>query len=123
VNQKMNDDYEIIDKNEKEKIMGVLTGTAKVGEVLAGFTQLSITPQDMTSPVALQMAISRIYETMTKAVEAGPKKKFVAEVRFNDSMGNQIVMALDLGQQLPPFVNKDVKARILVELYEDAPAP
>ncbi len=119
----MNDDYEIIDKSEKEKVMGVLTGTAKVGEVLAGFTQLSITPQDMTSPVALQMAISRIYETMTKAVEAGPKKKFVAEVRFNDSMGNQIVMALDLGQQLPPFVNKDVKARILVELYEDAPAP
>ncbi|HPC27217.1 MAG TPA: hypothetical protein P5168_00780 [Candidatus Methanomethylicus sp.] len=119
----MNDDYEIIDKSEKEKVMGVLTGTAKVGEVLAGFTQLSITPQDMTSPVALQMAISRIYETMTKAVEAGPKKKFVAEVRFNDSMGNPIVMALDLGQQLPPFVNKDVKARILVELYEDAPAP
>jgi len=56
----MNGDYEIIDKIEIEKVMGVLTGTAKVGEVLAGFTQLSITPQDMTSPVALQMAISRI---------------------------------------------------------------
>ncbi len=117
----MNDDYEIVEKNDR--VMGVLSGTAKVGEVLAGFTQLSITPQDMTSPVALQMAISRIYETMTKAVEAGPKKKYVAEVKFADSMGNPIVMALDLGIKVPPFVNKEVKARVLIELYEDTPTP
>lgn len=123
VKKMTDDDYEIIEKNEKQKVMGVLMGTAKVGEVLAGFTQLAITPQDMTSPVALQMAISRIYEVMTKAVESGPKKKFVAEVKFNDSMGNPITMALDLGQKLPPFVNKEVKAKVLVELYEDPPAP
>lgn len=117
----MNDDYEIVEKNDK--VIGVLSGTAKVGEILAGFTQLSITPQDMTSPVALQMAISRIYETMTKAVEAGPKKKYVAEVKFTDSMGNPIVMALDLGDKVPPFMNKEVKARVLIELYEDSQAP
>jgi len=96
-------------------------GTAKVGEVLAGFTQLSITPSGYDEPGRAADGDKQDYEAMTKAVESGPKKKFVAEVKFNDSMGNPITMALDLGQKLPPFVNKEVKARILVELYEDSP--
>jgi len=113
-----------IDPDYKEnKVIGILNGTAKVGEILAGFTQLAITPQDMTSPIALQMAISRIYETMTKAVESGPKKKFVAEVKLTDSMGNPVVLAMDLGEKTPPFVNKEVKARVLIELYEEIANP
>ena len=114
----MNGDYEIIDKNEKEKVMGVLTVPQRWARCWRGSLSCRSRPGH-DEPVALQMAISRIYETMTKAVEAGPKKKFVAEVRFNDSMGNPIVMALDLGQHAP-FVNKMSK-RGSVELYEDAP--
>ncbi|MEM3365548.1 MAG: hypothetical protein QXM93_03905, partial [Candidatus Methanomethyliaceae archaeon] len=67
----------------------------------------------------LQMAISRIYEAMTKAIASGPKKKYVAEVRFTDSLGNPVVLALDLGERMPPFTNKEVRARILIELFED----
>jgi len=107
-----------VDK-DKEKSIGIFNGSAKVGEVLAGFTQVAITPQDMSSPIALQMALSRIYEAMTKVVETGPKKKFVAEVRFTDSMGNPVVFALDLGDKMPHFTSNEVKARILVELYEE----
>ncbi|MBC7113121.1 MAG: hypothetical protein H5T34_03760 [Candidatus Methanomethyliales bacterium] len=103
----------------EEKTIGIFNGTAKIGEVLAGFSQLTLTPQDLTSPVALQMAISRIYEAMTKAVASGPKKKYVAEVRFTDSLGNPVVLALDLGERMPPFTNKEVRARILIELFED----
>ncbi|MDH5810883.1 MAG: hypothetical protein QXO54_05575 [Candidatus Methanomethylicaceae archaeon] len=102
-----------------EKTIGIFNGTAKIGEILAGFSQLTLTPQDMTSPVALQMAISRIYEAMTKAIASGPKKKYVAEVRFTDSLGNPVVLALDLGERMPPFTNKEVRARILIELFED----
>ncbi|MCQ8892962.1 MAG: hypothetical protein NQU41_06230 [Candidatus Methanosuratincola sp.] len=107
-----------VDK-DKEKSIGIFNGSAKVGEVLAGFTQVAITPQDMSSPIALQMALSRIYEAMTKVVETGPKKKFIAEVRFTDSMGNPVVFALDLGDKMPHFTSNEVKARILVELYEE----
>uniref|UniRef100_A0A7J3V095 Uncharacterized protein n=1 Tax=Candidatus Methanosuratincola petrocarbonis (ex Vanwonterghem et al. 2016) TaxID=1867261 RepID=A0A7J3V095_9CREN len=107
-----------VDK-DKEKNIGIFNGSAKVGEVLAGFTQVAITPQDMSSPIALQMALSRIYEAMTKVVETGPKKKFIAEVRFTDSMGNPVVFALDLGDKMPHFTSNEVKARILVELYEE----
>ncbi|MCQ5362240.1 MAG: hypothetical protein NO515_00995 [Candidatus Methanomethylicia archaeon] len=103
----------------EEKTIGIFNGTAKIGEILAGFSQLTLTPQDLTSPVALQMAISRIYEAMTKAVASGPKKKYVAEVRFTDSLGNPVVLALDLGERMPPFTNKEVRARILIELFED----
>jgi hypothetical protein len=110
----------IVPEDKENKTIGIFNGTAKVGEILSGFTQLAITPQDMTSPVALQMAISRIYEAMTKAVASGPKKKYMAEVRFTDSMGNQVTMALDLGEKMPPFINKEVKARILIELFEES---
>jgi hypothetical protein len=113
----------IVPENKEHKsVGGVFTGTAKVGEVLAGFSQVALTQQDLTSPVAMQMAMSRIYEAMTKAVESGPKRKFVAEVKFVDSMGNPVVLALDLGDKTPPFMNKDVKARILIELTEDQPS-
>ncbi|MGQ9760082.1 MAG: hypothetical protein ACUVQ5_05910 [Candidatus Methanomethylicaceae archaeon] len=104
-----------------EKNIGIFNGTAKIGEILAGFNQLTLTPQDMTSPVALQMAISRIYEAMTKVIASGPKKKYVAEVRFIDSLGNPVVLALDLGEKMPHFTKQEVKARILIELFEESP--
>jgi hypothetical protein len=105
--------------NREGRAVGIFNGTAKVGDVLSGFTQIALTPQDLTSPIAMQMAMSRIYEAMTKAVEGGPKKKFIAEVRFSDSMGNPVVLALDLGEKMPTFTKNEVKARILVELFED----
>ncbi|MEJ5292907.1 MAG: hypothetical protein WHS82_04835 [Candidatus Methanosuratincola sp.] len=110
-------------EKEREKSIGIFNGSAKVGEILSGFTQVAITPQDMTSPIALQMALSRIYEAMTKVVETGPKKKFIAEVRFNDSMGNPVAFALDLGEKVPMFTSNEVKARIMVELYEENTSP
>ena len=106
-------------EERENKTIGIFNGTAKVGEVLAGFTQIALTPQDMTSPIALQMAISRIYEAMTKVSESGPRKKYVAEIKFVDSMGNQVVFAMDLGNKIPTFENKEIKARILIELFED----
>ncbi len=106
-------------EKECKKSIGIFNGSAKVGEILSGFTQVAITPQDMTSPIAMQMALSRIYEAMTKVVETGPKKKFIAEVRFTDSLGNPVSFALDLGEAVPPFTTNEVKARVMVELYED----
>ena len=108
--------------DKEEKSIGIFNGTAKVGEILAGFQNLTLTPQDTISPAVLQMAISRIYEAMTKAVASGPSKKFIAEVRFTDSMGNPVVFAMDLGDRMPHFTAKEVKARVLVELYEDSSA-
>ena len=105
---------------EKEKsVGGVFIGTAKLGEMLPQFSQVSLTAQDISSPVSMQMAMSRIYEALTKTPESGARKKYVAEVRFADSMGNPVVLALDLGDKVPPFTNKEVKARVLIELYED----
>jgi len=95
---------------DKEKsVGGVFIGTAKLGEMLPQFSQVSLTAQDMSSPVSLQMAMSRIYEALTKATESGAKKKYVAEVRFSDSMGNPVMLALDLGDRMPPFT-KDRKS-------------
>ncbi|MCS7097972.1 MAG: hypothetical protein NZ922_03215 [Candidatus Methanomethyliaceae archaeon] len=105
--------------SENKTIGGMFTGSARIGEIMDTFTQLTLTPQDMTSPVALQMALSRIYEAMTKAITTGPRKKYIAEVRFIDSLGNPVTIALDLGEKMPPFSNKEVKARISIELFEE----
>lgn len=107
--------------SENRTVGGIFKGSARIGEIMDTFTQLTLTPQDMTSPVALQMALSRIYEAMTRAITMGPKKKYVAEVKFIDSLGNPVTIALDLGEKMPPFSNKEVKAKISIELFEEEP--
>jgi len=103
----------------ERKAVGVFHGEAKVGEVYSGFTQLTLTPSDLASPLSLQMALSRMYDALIKAAQEGPKKKYVAEVRFTDSMGNPVVVALELGDKAPPFTKRELKARVMIEIYEE----
>lgn len=106
------------DSNEVKKL-AIFEGEARIGEVMQGLQAIQLRPEDFTSPIALQMALSRIYEAVLKVLEAGPRKRYVAEVRFTDSMGNNVVFAVDLGESPPPFSKDKVKARIMVEIYED----
>ena len=107
----------IMEEGEKKKI-AVFHGEAKIGQIYGSFTQIQLRPEDFSSPVSLQMALSRIYDALIKSVEAGPKKKYVAEVKFKDSLGNPVFIAVDLGETPPPFKRENVKARILIEIYE-----
>lgn len=109
----------VVSVSEEKKKIAIYHGEAKIGEILGSFTQIQLKPEDFTSPIALQMALSRIYEALMKSLEAGPKKKYVAEVRFKDSLGNPVFLAVDLGETPPPFKSKEVKARILIELFEE----
>ncbi len=101
------------------KKLAIFEAEARVGEVMQGLQAIQLRPEDFSSPVALQMALSRIYEAVLKAFEFGPKKRYVAEVRFTDSLGNPVVFAVDLGEAPPPFSKDKVKARVVVELYEE----
>lgn len=105
--------------NEAPKRLAIFEGDARVGEVVQGLQAIQLRPEDLSSPVALQMAISRIYEAVMKAFEGGLKKRYVAEVRFTDSLGNPVVIAVDLGESPPPFSRDRVKARVVIELYEE----
>ena len=105
--------------SEESKRIIIFEGKAKIGEVLGNIASIQLRPEDFTSPVSLQMAISRIYEAIMKSFEQGLKKKYVAEVRFTDSLGNPVVIAVDLGEAAPPFSKREVKARICIELFEE----
>ncbi|MCE4599263.1 MAG: hypothetical protein F7C81_03595 [Desulfurococcales archaeon] len=95
-------------------------GEARIGKVLKNIASITLKPEDFSSPIALQMAISRIYESMIKMMESGgPKPRYVAEVRIVDDMGNTSVLAVDLGEEIPPFSKEKIKARVTVELYEE----
>jgi len=106
---------------EREKgVSRVYEGSARVGRIVKNFATVTLKPEDFSSPVAFQMAISRIYESMIKMFESGgPKPTYVAEVRFTDDLGNSVVFAVDLGSTTPPFSGEKVKARIYVEIYEE----
>jgi hypothetical protein len=107
--------------SEREKgVSRVYEGSARVGRIVKNFATVTLKPEDFSSPVAFQMAISRIYESMIKMFESGgPKPTYVAEVRFTDDLGNSVVFAVDLGPTTPPFSGEKVKARIYVEIYEE----
>lgn len=106
------------EQDESKKIV-VFEGQAKIGEIMKGFTQIQLRPEDFSSPLALQMALSRIYDGLMKAMSEGPRKSFVAEVRFTDSLGQSVSLGVDLGSAPPPFSKNVVKARIIIELFEE----
>lgn len=95
-------------------------GEAKIGRVLKNIATISLKPEDFSSPISLQMAFSRIYDALMRIMEeGGPKPTYIAEVRFTDDLGNQVAFAVDLGEELPPFSTDKVKARVIVEIYEE----
>ena len=109
-------DYE---ESEMKRKIAVFEGEGRIGEIIKEFATIRLTPEDFSSPIALQMALSRIYGALLKSMEKGPKKHYVAEIRFRDSLENTIVFAIDLGEEPPPFTRKNIKARIIVELFEE----
>lgn len=97
----------------------VFEGSARIGQVMSTFKGVALRPEDFSSPVALQMALTRIYDTIMRSLSESPRKAFLAEVRFTDSMGNTVVFAADLGESPPPVPGERARVRITVEFLED----
>jgi len=98
-------------------------GSGKVEKAIIdlakGIAEAKLSPSDLTNPVAFQLAFSRLYKALMESIEEGPKEDYIAEVRFKDDLGNDVVLAIDLGREVPPFAKENVRARIVVELYEE----
>jgi hypothetical protein len=102
-----------------EGINAEFMGTAKIQKAALNLAKIRLTPEDLSNPVSFQLALSRIYEHLMESMEKGLKTVYVAEVRFTDSLGNNVVFAVNLGESVPPFSSDRVKARIFVEFYEE----
>ncbi|MGC8631496.1 MAG: hypothetical protein ACP5T2_03630 [Thermoprotei archaeon] len=109
-----------MENSENFQPLAIFTGNAKIGQVMGGVQALTLTPQDLSSPTSLQMALTRIMDSIAKLSTSEPQKKWVADIRFTDGMGNQVSFAVDLGP-MPPLEAKEYKARIIVELLKDEP--
>ncbi|MEM0361892.1 MAG: hypothetical protein QXH57_03465 [Sulfolobales archaeon] len=96
-----------------------LIGEARIQRIMLNMAQIRLSPEDLSNPVSFQIALSRIYENLMKALEGGIKYTYVAEVRFKDSLGNQVVFAVDLGDKIPATPSERLKARISIEFYEE----
>ncbi len=97
-------------------------GIARISKVELGIAKsiasANITPQDLSNPVSFQLAFSRLYEAILQSLEKENKKVYVAEVRFKDSLGNEVTFAVNLGETPPAFSSDLIKVRIAVEFYE-----
>ena len=97
-------------------------GVARVGKVslgiARGLAQAKITPQDLSNPVSFQLAFSRLYEALMKSLEKGEGETYIAEVKFVDSLGNEVTFAVNLGEEPPAFSSDTVRVRVTVEFYE-----
>lgn len=96
-----------------------INGEARIQRVMLNMAQIRLSPEDLSNPVSFQIALSRIYENLMKALEGGVKHTYIAEVKFRDSLGNQVVFAVDLGDKVPATPSEKLKARIFIELYEE----
>jgi len=94
-------------------------GKARIGEIFSGFKAIQLRPEDLSNPISFQMALSRIYQELINAFSQPPKKHYVAEVKFTDSLGNPIVLGVDLGENVPPLSRKEVKVKITIEFYDE----
>ncbi|MGC9210216.1 MAG: hypothetical protein ACP5FT_03000 [Acidilobus sp.] len=105
---------------EKPEVVRTFTGEGKVGKALKNVAMISLRPEDFSSPVAFQMALSRLYESVMKMFESGgPRQTYVVEVKFTDDLGNPISFAVDLGESVPPFSSDKVKVEVSVRIYEE----
>lgn len=103
-----------------ERLAKHFEGEARIGRAMKNLATITLKPEDLSSPVAFQMALSRIYESLMKIFESGgPRPTYVAEVRFTDDLGNPVAFAVDLGETPPPLSKDKVRVRILVEFYEE----
>lgn len=94
-------------------------GKARIGETMGSFKAIQLKPEDFSSPLALQMALTRIFSDLMKIFNEGDKTHYVADVRFTDSMGNPVSIGVDFGDKIPPFSKKEVKVKAIIEFYEE----
>ncbi|MEM0243825.1 MAG: hypothetical protein QXM42_01160 [Zestosphaera sp.] len=87
--------------------------------IAKGLAEVRLSPQDLSDPVSFQIAVSRMYDALMKAIEGGGRYSYVAKIRFVDSLGNNVSAVVDLGEEPPLFASKNIRARITVELYEE----
>ena len=97
----------------------VFEGRAKIGEIMGNLVSIQLKPEDFSSPLSFQMALTRIYNEVLNMMQQQPKMHYVAEVKFNDSMGNPVVVGVDFGDKIPPLSKKDVKVKVIIEFYDE----
>jgi hypothetical protein len=107
-------------------------GEAKIGWILRLVKEIgeimSFKPEDFSSPMAFQQALSRNLQSLfPKAMEIAmnPKileeKTYVAEIKLKDVYGREVVFTIGLGDSIPPLTSEKVKTRVIIELYEEEP--
>ena len=94
-------------------------GKARIGEIKGIFKAIQLKPEDLSDPLAFQMALSRIFSELTNIFNQGQETHYVADVTFVDSMGNPISIGVDFGDKIPPLSKKEVKVKITIEFYDE----
>ena len=79
--------------------------------------------QNVAGPAGFAAFISKIYETLSKSLESqsASDKVWVASVEFRDGFNTPVHVSLDLGDKIPMLSSNVVRAKIIIELYDEEP--
>ena len=94
-------------------------GEAKLGRLDVPPMVLELGPDDLASPLSFQMALSKLIDKIMDTLEKPPEPHYYAEVRLRDHLNRPVSIAIDLGKSIPPFSKDKVKARVIIEIYEE----
>ena len=109
--------------SEKPALRLEFSGKAKVGEVSALFKELNLDVEEMlTNPTAFYMSLTKLLNAITaKDFSQLTQKSYMASISFKDSNGKTITFNADLGDKMPLISKDEVKARIIIEIYDEEP--
>jgi hypothetical protein len=96
------------------------SGEARIGRVEFPVFMINLDDLgEMDTPLSIQFALSKLVDKIMESLEKPPEPKYVAEVRLKDHLNRPVFIAVDLGKSIPPFSKEKVKARVIVEIYEE----
>ena len=96
-----------------------ISGEAKIGRLDIPPMVLELGPDDLASPLSFQMALSKLVDKIMDTLEKPPEPHYFADIRIKDHLNRPISIAIDLGKSIPPFSKDKVKARVIIEIYEE----
>lgn len=94
-------------------------GTAKIKQISKLYTDLVGTEELDTLDIT--HIFTKILDSLTSNPSKLEEKVFVAKIGFKDSAGHDVGFVINVGDKTPPFSRDKVRARIVVEIYDENP--
>ena len=94
-------------------------GAAKIKQISKLYKEFVGAEEPDTLDIA--SILTKLLDNVMSDLSKLEEKTFVAKIAFKDSVGHEASFTVDIGNKVPPFSRDKVRARVIVEIYDDEP--